>query len=135
MRQRPPLAARGANMTDQPDYETQVSEEAGILRVVVQGVRDFGRTRRLVALVRNSAKERGVQRVLLDTRALANAPSNNERFALGELVAEEWRGLRVAVINPGEARDGFVETVAINRGAMMRAFETEHGALEWLQVG
>lgn len=122
-------------MADEQDYETQISDDAGFLRILVRGKREFGRTERLVALVRKAAEERGFQRVLLDTRALTDPASNKYRFALGELVAEQWRGLRVAVINPVEARDGFVETVALNRGALTRTFETENDAMAWLRVG
>ncbi|HYL02396.1 MAG TPA: hypothetical protein VEU54_03175 [Steroidobacteraceae bacterium] len=122
-------------MADEQDYECQFSEEAGILRVVVRGRRDFARSQRLVALIRTTADERGCRRVLLDTSALTEPPPNEYRFALGELLATEWRGLRVAVINPLEAGHGFVETVAVNRGATTRIFKTEDTAIEWLQLG
>lgn len=128
------VAVRGTTMADAEDYESQFSEEAGILRVVVRGRRDFARSRRLVARIRQTADQHGVKRVLLDTSALADPPPNEYRFALGELLASEWRGLRVAVINPLEAGHGFVETVAVNRGATTRIFRSEDSALEWLRI-
>ncbi|HET7756458.1 MAG TPA: hypothetical protein VI195_10195 [Steroidobacteraceae bacterium] len=121
-------------MADEQDYQTQISEQGGILRVVVRGKRELGRSRRLVALIRKTAEEHGCRRVLLDTSALSEPPPNDYRFALGELLATEWRGLRVAVINPLEAGHGFVETVAVNRGATTRIFRTEDSAVEWLGI-
>ena len=121
-------------MADEQDYETRISEEADILRVMLRGKREFGRSRRVVALIRKTAEERGLTRVLLDTSALTESPPNEYRFALGELLATEWRGLRVAVVNPVEAGHGFVETVAVNRGATTRIFKTQDSAMEWLRL-
>ncbi|HET7756457.1 MAG TPA: hypothetical protein VI195_10200 [Steroidobacteraceae bacterium] len=121
-------------MADEQDYETRITEEGGILRFVPRGKLEFGRSERFLTLVRNTARARGCRRVLIDARAFSDPMPNNDRFAIGERVAEEWRGLRVAVVSPVEARDGFIETVAVNRGATARGFESVERAMDWLSL-
>ncbi len=117
------------------DYTTQISEDGDVLRIVVGGTLDFGRTARFVTLVRDAAKARGRKRVLIDARAFKEPMPNKDRFAMGELIAAEWGGLRVAIVNPIAAQNRFVETVAVNRGADTRTLATLPEALEWLQLG
>ncbi len=118
---------------DAKDYTTEISEDRDVLCIAVRGTLDFGRSTRLVALVRDTAKARGRKRVLVDARAFKEPMPNKDRFAMGELIAQEWRGLRVAIVNPIAAQNGFVETVAVNRGADTRTLATVPEALEWLE--
>jgi hypothetical protein len=118
---------------DERDYTTEISEDGEVLRIVVHGAMEFARTSRFVTLVRDAAKARGRRRVLIDARAFKQAMPNKDRFAMGELIGEEWRGLRVAIVNPIAAENGFVETVAVNRGADTRTLATVPEALDWLQ--
>jgi hypothetical protein len=60
---------------------------------------------------------------------------DHERFELGSLVAQELRGVKLAVVDLTEAPAKFAELVAANRGAAMRILTTEPDALSWLLSG
>ena len=117
---------------DEQDYEVEISDHGDFVRIVVRGVHDLGRAQRFIQRVRDTAKAKGQRRILIDGRAFTNPMPNDHRFAIGEMVAKEWPGLRVAVISPVEAQNGFIETVAVNRGADTRGFMGEDEAAEWL---
>ena len=118
-------------MSDQP-YPAFITDEGTYLRIDVQGVREFKRCSALVTFVRDTARARRHQRVLLDESAFTEPNSNLERFQLGELVGREWQGLKVAVIDPVEAMDEFAQTTATNRGATVNIVRDEDSAIAWL---
>ena len=119
-------------MGDQ-EHDTEVVDEGSYLRIVVRGQRAFARCVRLVERVRDEARTRRHRHVLVDESVFTSANTNMDRFLLGEMVAREWQGLRVAVIDPIEAADEFAQTTATNRGASVIVVNDEARALEWLR--
>ena len=115
------------------EHDMDVIDEGTYLRFVVRGRRAFARCARLIERVRDEAKARRYQRVLVDERVFTDPNSNMDRFLLGEMVAREWQGLRVAIIDPVEAADEFAQTTARNRGATVIVADDEARALEWLR--
>ena len=85
----------------------------------------------------------GRTRMLLDCRGLTGELSTTDRYSLGKLVAEEnaavaaagtGKHVRVALIGnyPFIDRDGFGETVARNRGAMVKITDDLPSAYRFL---
>jgi len=109
--------------TDRGDY----------LLVHVDGEWTEASARRIVDAIRDLANEHGATRVLLDSRKLARPDRDFTRFVLGQYVAETL-GPRIRVAAIGEPANvtHYAETVAMNRGARLRAFTSEDAALEWL---
>jgi len=100
--------------------------------VLVRGAYSFARSARMIGAVHAAAKARGRTHILLDLRGIPEPVPDAERFALGELVGTGWRDLVVAFIDLTETPDQFVETMAANRGAVIRGFLDEPAALAWL---
>ncbi len=78
-------------------------------------------------------RERGIDRVLVDTRAQEAMPSVTGIF---ELFSQFPRDLKVALLvdrdQPTSRDNAFVETVSVNRGARIRTFSSREDALSWL---
>jgi hypothetical protein len=123
----------------------RISAESRFLRVdatgdfsLVEAKRTFIET--LEAVARNK-----VEKVLFDGRGLAGDPKIMERFFYGEFAARSVaqftpRGvsastqfayvLKVPVLDPMR----FGETVAVNRGMVVKTFDNLNDALEWLGI-
>lgn len=86
-----------------------------------------------------------LDKVLFDGRSLAGTPTIMERFYYGEFAAQSLANyaacgvpratrfayvLLVPVLDPAR----FGETVAVNRGMLVRTFETPEDALGWLEI-
>jgi hypothetical protein len=114
------------------NYRTTFTECAGYLRVVARGEYSYGRSKRLLIRVPRELRSRGLTRVLVDFTAVPEPVPDVERAELGELAAQLYTGIRVAVIDPVEAGDRGIESVALVRGAQMKIFRLESTAIEWL---
>jgi len=113
-------------------YRTTLTECAGYLRVVAHGAYSYGRSKRLLIRVPRELRRRGMSRVLVDFTDVPEAVPDLERAELGELAAKLYVGIRVAVIDPVEAGDRGIESVALVRGAQMKIFRLESTAIAWL---
>ena len=117
-------------MSDRPAYR----EAEGCLIVNVSGAWDADAARKRLEAVRKQADERGLTRILLDTRGLLPPASETTRFMTGEHIARIFRPpLRVAALARPEMINRFVENTAWNRGAIFAVFSDEAEALEWLR--
>ncbi len=83
------------------------------------------------------AAEENVTRLMIVATGLRGlpVPSTWERFSLAEEWAVVARGVKVAMVCPGELIDParFGVTVARNRGLMLNVFTGEDEALAWLR--
>jgi hypothetical protein len=92
----------------------------------------------------DAAQALGVEKILVDCRSVAGTLSTIERFAYANLVAERHarylaasgRHLRVAYVGrePLIDPERFTETVAVNRGALVKMTTDLEEALAWLGV-
>jgi hypothetical protein len=82
--------------------------------------------------LRAVAQERDHTRVFIDARELSQPTKEMDRFFVGELAAQHWQGLKVAVLARPEILDRFAENTVVNRGAYFAVFSDEDAALEWL---
>jgi len=86
------------------------------------------------------------ERVLLDGREIDGNPTVIERFYYGEFVADSVDRLRQSPNYEGPPTFGYVlrepmldplrlgETVAVNRGVSLKAFEALDEAIKWLDI-
>ena len=113
------------------------------LHVLVQGRFTLVAAQRTFADVLDMAVQQRIVQILLDGSQLAGEPTTIDRFcyakfaALATALAKQRHGkfrpkfayvLKTPVLDPGR----FGETVAVNRGMYVKAFESLEAAREWL---
>ena len=78
--------------------------------------------------------ERGIDKVLVDSRARSGQPPVADIYAGGEILARTLApGTRIAVlVGQIEGDHRLFENVAVNRGAAVAFFQHEQPALDWL---
>jgi hypothetical protein len=78
----------------------------------------------------------GISKILLDKRNLPISLNTSEYFQCATEIAENFRGLMLAIVIDPPLTDSqrFEETVARNRGASIRLFNAIEEAYEWLGV-
>lgn len=102
-----------------------------MIRVRVQGEETIEDWEASKAQIIKLNSERGCSNVLVDAREQQAAPGMLELFEF----ATHWPPtIRVAkLVGPKtRAAQGFVETVAVNRGIPMKDFTNERDAMAWL---
>jgi hypothetical protein len=115
------------------NYKLAIEANREYLRVTAKGTYGFGRTRRLIYVVRESSDGHQLRRVLVDLTGVTGQPPDIDRFELGERLAQVFGSTHtLAIIGRKESVNRLAETVAQNRGAALRVFFTERDALTWL---
>lgn len=110
----------------------------GILRATVGGVlEDAEDARRSLIDIATAARERGVDKVLIDPRQLEGEMLRlADQHELGAQLAElGFDGMRIAWMPPPERIEQarFTTTVARNRGLEIRLFADREAAERWLR--
>lgn len=77
-------------------------------------------------------RQRGCQRVLVDSMMLEGSLPDWDRYEVGLRVAEVLRRVRIAVLGPPRIINKFSENVAVNRGAQLLVTADRAAALAWL---
>jgi len=118
--------------------------ESGVLNVVARGEFSLEEAKRAFLETLGAVVQYRAEKVLFDGRNLKGKPEHLERFYYGEFVANQTMKLvnehsvpcvpRFAYVMHEPLRDPerFGETVAVNRGMVVKAFETSEEAFEWL---
>ncbi len=115
------------------NYKFAIEANREYLRVTAKGTYGFGRTRRLISVIRESSDGHQLRRVLVDLTGITGQPPDIDRFELGERLAQVFGStVTVAIIGRKESVNRLAETVAQNRGTALRVFFTEREALSWL---
>ena len=115
------------------NYKLAIEANREYLRVTANGTYGFGRTRRLIYVVRESSDGHQLRRVLVDLTGVTGQPPDIDRFELGERLAQVFGSSHtLAIVAREESVNRLAETVAQNRGAALRVFFTERDALTWL---
>jgi hypothetical protein len=115
------------------NYKLASEANGEYLRVTAKGNYGFGRTRRLISVVRDLSDRHQLQRVLLDLTGVIGVPPDADRFDLGERLAQVFGSTcTLAIIGREASVNRLAETVAQNRGVELRVFFTEREALSWL---
>ncbi len=114
--------------------KVSVDENLDIIIVQSFAAVSFEQMWESISAVRRLQKETGIDRVLVDAGDMELMPSTSEMFMLAK---EFPRTMKIAVlISKMESLHEsmqFGETVAQNRGANIRLFESKNAALEWLE--
>ena len=83
-------------------------------------------------------KQNECHKALLDARDLTVKFSTFDKLDIGTKFAESpFRGIRFALLGTNEQNSwdqGFLENVAVNRGAVVKVFTDEKEAVEWLSM-
>jgi hypothetical protein len=112
--------------------------QGGLLLVTARGSLAFDAALRLLKQVLDTAKEKEVNRILVNCLALNGKLSTSERYNLGaELVAYLRQGgmkPRMAFVGKPPAVDGFGVRVGQNRGVTTEVFSSQQEALNWLAI-
>ncbi len=123
----------------------QISAGSGFLQVNAKGRFSLPDAKRTFLEMLEAVARHELDKVLFDGRSLAGSPTVMERFYYGEFAARAVadytaRGvpratrfayvLVVPVLDPAR----FGETVAVNRGMLVRTFEHPEDALGWLEI-
>lgn len=123
--------------------DLRISFEDGLLRATMTGEFSLDEAKRTYLEVLDAVTRHQADRVLMDGLELTGEPRVIERFYYGEFAAESLLRLygcgvtcmprfayllKVPVLD--ESRFG--ETVARNRGMLVRTFDTLESAMEWL---
>ena len=132
-------------VADKMGITLQLDIESGLLRVVVRGEFSLSEAKRTFLEVLDAVAQHKTGKVLFDGRELRGKPKSIERFYYGEFAAQETRRLitehrvfrapwfayvlRKPVLDPHK----FGETVAVNRGMIVKVFENLEDALKWLE--
>jgi hypothetical protein len=113
--------------------EATFEEADGYLSVRVRGEWTRDAMRRQIQRIADAARDRAHSRVLVDMRGISAPGSEMDRYHAGLDVAEIWGPrLKVAAVGTPEVYNGFAETVALNRGACLKATTDADEALRWL---
>ena len=124
----------------------EVCPESGFLRVDAAGEFSLGEAKRIFLETLEAVARHKVRKVLFDGRGLAGEPKTMERFLYGEFVARAVaefadRGMVSRSTQFGYVLDEpvldtrrFGETVAVNRGMLVKTFDNPQDALGWLGI-
>lgn len=119
--------------------------ESDLLNVKATGKFSLREAKRTFVEILEAVARHKIKRVLFDGRKLVGKPETMERFYYGEFAAHMVRDfaqrgvltstqfaylLKEPVLDPGR----FGETVAVNRGMLVKAFDRPEDALRWLGV-
>ena len=124
-------------------YIQRVHVEQGILYAVVVGPFDLTLAQQHFTTIVDQAVHSGANKVLIDGRQVTGYPSTFERFLYGtfiscaslEVLNRDNAKLRFAYVIHQQVHDPqrYAETVAVNGGMDVKAFEDMDEAVEWLE--
>jgi hypothetical protein len=122
--------------------DVRITPEAGFLRAVLSGEFSLDEAKRTFVAVVQAVAEYKIKKILVDGREITGEPEGIERFYYGKYAAdichEHLYKVRLVprfayvltppVLDPWR----FGETVAVNQGMIVKAFEDIEDAVEWL---
>lgn len=117
--------------------EFRYEPHPGYLRMVASGPYDIDQVLKAIGEARRRADELGLDRVLVDARALPSSVSITERFDIASFLAARKSSLRIAILVSQENfdRTKIFEHTAVNRGTALRTTASEAEALAFLGIG
>jgi hypothetical protein len=124
----------------------RISAESGLLRVIATGEFSLAEAKRTFLEILDAVAQHKSERILFDGRELKGDPDTIQRFLYGEFAAHAvGRCIRERGISPAPQfayvlqepildPKRFGETVAVNRGMWVKAFDNLEDAFGWLGV-
>jgi len=123
-----------------PNLKLQIDIEVqgGLLLVTAKGNLAFDAALRLLKQVFDTAKEKEVNKILVNCLGLNGKLSTFERYNLGAELATYLRqgGIepRLAFVGKPPTIDGFGVRVGQNRGVITEVFSSQQEAVNWLAI-
>ena len=118
------------------DLHIAIELEGELLLVTASGDVAFDAGLRLLKQVCDTAKEKEVNKILVNALAIDGELSTFERYRLGvELAAylkQHQMNPRLAFVGKLPTTDGFAARVGQNRGVNTEVFSSQQEALNWL---
>jgi hypothetical protein len=125
--------------------DLDVTPQKGFLRVRVTGHVSLRDANDALARMLEAVALKKAAKVLVDCRDVQGTMTTADRYQHASFAAEElskWtrmgesRGTRLAYVGrpPSLDRRRFGETVAVNRGVNVKAFDNTEEALRWLEI-
>ncbi len=120
--------------------------ESDFLNVTAAGAFSLAEGKRTFLEMLKAVAEHKVRKVLFNGRKIEGEPETMERFYYGEFAANAFsdaaargavaRSTRFAYVLEEPVLDPqrFGETVAVNRGMLLKAFDNMQDALAWLEI-
>ena len=124
----------GIKLGDCGLVDPTADEDLDIVRIESYGDVTTEDLRATLELALRFHEERGLTRGFVDATKVTSYPSISSIFDFGSQAAASISGIKVAIAAPPGMLDDpvFFETVARNRGAKLRVFDTPDAALAWL---
>ena len=118
------------------DLHIEIELTGGVLLVTASGTQTFDAALRLLKQILDTAAERQVNKILVNSLAVEAELSTGDRYRLAiEIVAylkQRQMSPRVAFVGKPPSMDGFGVRVGQNRGLSTEIFPTQQDALNWL---
>jgi hypothetical protein len=119
-----------------------VSIKHNYILVIADGAYDQEEAKKMFIDVAEIAKQKKLYKILFDARKVIGNISTMDRHELGVLLAQltldknEVKTLRVTIVGTEPTVDPkrFAETVAVNRGAILKVCTDYNEAVEWLGI-
>lgn len=119
------------------DLHTDIELQGNVLLVTASGSVEFNAALRLLKEACDTAKEKGVSKILVNTLGADGEFSTIERYQMGVEVAAYVKqrvvNPRLAFVGKLPTMDGFGVRVAQNRDLVVKMFSSQQEAMEWLK--
>jgi len=126
--------------------DVDFNAEGEVLTVIANGEFSLEEAQRTFLDILGHVSENGILKVLFDGRELIGEPMVIERFYYGEFAATSVENVTFSKLSGHAPQFAYVlheplldplrlgETVAVNRGMNVKAFNNIHEARQWLNV-
>ena len=117
-----------------------IRADEGLLYATYSGAFSLAEAKSTFVQIIEAVYRNKIQKVVVDGRKITGEPSMMERFLYGEFAAKLCRTMRhvpqfaYILIPPVLDPKRLGETVAVNRGMFVKAFDNLHDGLKWLGV-
>ncbi len=113
----------------------RIAARADYLAFQVSGEFKDEDTARLLRASVLACADEGPKRVLLDIRTVAGRPPTLHSYSMAKMAAELLtKSVRVAMLcTRDQLAKTFFETMALNRGVVVKAFDEPQSAVRWLR--
>lgn len=111
-----------------------IDKEHGVIRVDSTDLVEKEDMERSLEAVLQIAREQGLMKIMVDATSLGMLPSIIDLHSFASELSRRTKGMRHAIVvsEHSPKNVGYVETVAQNRGAIIRTFFSKDEALAWL---
>ena len=130
---------------DHMSMRLAIRPESGLLNVDAMGTFSLKEAKRAFVEMLEAVARHNTKKVFFDGRKLVGKPETMERFYYGEFAAQTIKDFAQRGVSPSTQfayvlkepildPTRFGETVAVNRGMLVKEFDSPEDALRWLGI-